>query len=259
MRRDLQALPHLRPDWDVDVPALMSTRAGGVSRGAFESLNLSHGVGDDPAAVTINRERVQAQFGTPITPLQLLHGATVVQLQAANVGAHMPIADAAWTREPGVGCAVTVADCLPVLFGTPDGRAVAAAHAGWRGLALGVLEATVAALSKGAGCPSAELRAWLGPCIGPLAFEVGEDVLQAFGADPAAPGARFRFQPRDDGSARWRADLPALARDRLQAAGVTRISGGDRCTFSDRSRFFSFRRDRICGRMVAAIRVAGGR
>jgi polyphenol oxidase len=140
-----------------------------------------------------------------------------------------------------------VADCLPVLFAAPG--AVGAAHAGWRGLAGGVLEATVRALCEAAGCKPDQVQAWLGASIGPERFEVGADVLQAFGADPAGDSPRFRAQP--DG--KWMADLPALARDRLRNAGVAAVTGGRWCTVSDPSRFFSFRRDRVTGRMVAAI------
>ena len=143
-----------------------------------------------------------------------------------------------------------VADCLPVLFAAPGARGVGAAHAGWRGLAAGVLEATVQALCDAAGCAPQELSAWLGPCIGPRQFEVGADVLDAFG--PAAD-RHFQLRPRADGAPRWLADLPALARDRLQAAGVARISGGAWCTVEEPSRFFSFRRDRVTGRMAAAV------
>jgi YfiH family protein len=149
-----------------------------------------------------------------------------------------------------------VADCLPVLMAFPGG--VAAAHAGWRGLAAGVLENTLDALCAGTGCRPDQVQAWLGPCIGPGRFEVGADVLRAFGCDPhAAPTAAcggttgFRFRATSPG--KWLANLPGLARDRLQAAGVKDISGGEWCTFDDASRFFSFRRDGVTGRMVAAI------
>jgi YfiH family protein len=159
-------------------------------------------------------------------------------------------ADAAITTEPGLACTVMVADCLPVLFAAPRARAVGAAHAGWRGLAAGVLEATVQALCEVAACGADELSAWLGPCIGPRQFEVGADVQAAFG--PAA-ARHFTARPRPDGSPRWLADLPALARDRLHAAGVLRITGGTWCTVEDPSRFFSFRRDQVTGRMAAAV------
>ena len=155
-----------------------------------------------------------------------------------------------------MACTVQVADCLPVLFAAPGGRAVGAAHAGWRGLAGGVVEATVDAVCAAAGCSPSDLDAWLGACIGPQHFEVGADVLDAFGALPdnahqSASAARSRFRPsRPD---KWLADLPRLARDRLAAAGVARISGGSWCTVADASRFFSYRRDGITGRMAAAV------
>jgi hypothetical protein len=149
---------------------------------------------------------------------------------------------------------VFAADCLPVLLCSDDGRAVGAAHAGWRGLAAGVLEATVAALCRQAGRPASALQAWLGPCIGPRQFEVGADVLLAFGADPQqSADPAFVRRDRPDGQPRWLADLPTLSRRRLQAAGVRRISGGGRCTVEDASTFFSHRRDATLGRMAAAV------
>ena len=251
----MTALPALlRPDWEAPVGALMSTRAGGVSHGPWASLNLGDAVGDDPAAVAENRRRFAGWTGAGVVWLRQVHGLRVVRAGRADVGRPAPEADAAWTDEPGVALAVQVADCLPVLFAAPDGRAVAAAHAGWRGLAGGVLDATLQALCAGAGCAPAEVLAWLGPCIGPAAFEVGAEVLQAFGAAPAAPDpARFVHRPRSDGSERWLANLPQLARDRLAAAGVRSVSGGRWCTVADASSFFSYRRDGVTGRLAAAI------
>lgn len=243
----------IRPDWDVDarVVALMSTRVGGVSAAPFDSLNLGRTSQDDRAAVAENRRRFEAALGATPTYLSQVHGTRVLRLPAGE-GPHE--ADASITTEPGVACTVMVADCLPVLFAAPQARAVGAAHAGWRGLAGGVLDATVVALCDAAACSPGELVAWLGPCIGPRAFEVGADVLEAFG-----PAAARRFAPRarPDGSARWLADLPALARDRLRAAGVTQLSGHDGCTVEDRSRFFSYRRDGLTGRMAAAVWIRG--
>ena len=174
----------------------------------------------------------------------------MVRLDAGPASAACRKADASVCTEPGIACTVQVADCLPVLFAAPAARGVAAAHAGWRGLASGVLEATLAALCEAADCAPAEVQAWLGPCIGPRQFEVGADVLQAFGADPAA-GADAFFRAHAPG--KWLADLAGLARERLRAAGVTQFSGGDWCTVEDASRFFSFRRDRVTGRMLAAV------
>ena len=242
----------LTPDWPAGsrVGALMSTRAGGVSQGRWQSLNLGVAVGDDPAAVAENRRRFEAALGVPAVYLRQVHGARVVRLTCADAGRTLAdAADAAITTDPTVACTVQVADCLPVLFAAPEGRGVAAAHAGWRGLAAGVLEATVAALCDAAACAPAELAAWLGPCIGPRRFEVGADVVDAFAPHPS----RFVARPRADGSPRWLADLPGLARDRLATLGVARVSGGAWCSVEDASRFFSFRRDGVTGRMVAAV------
>ena len=240
----------ITPDWQVDarIGALMSTRAGGVSAPPFDSLNLGRAAGDDPAAVDENRRRFDAALGVPSRYLTQVHGAGVVRLSRDAQGPWR--ADAAITTEPGLACSVMVADCMPVLFAAPAARGVGAAHAGWRGLAGGVLEATVGALCEAAACAPGELAAWLGPCIGPRRFEVGADVLDAFG--PAA-AHRFVSRPRPDGSPHWLADLPGLAQDRLAAVGVTQVSGGTWCTVEDASRFFSFRRDGVTGRMAAAV------
>jgi YfiH family protein len=173
------------------------------------------------------------------------------------------VADAALSTRVGVACEVQVADCLPVLFADHAGRGVAAAHAGWRGLAGGVIEATLAALCARTGAAAHEIEVWLGPCIGPRAFEVGADVLAGFGADPAAPGPRFVSRAAEGRPGKWWADLPGLARGRLAAAGVTAVSGNDGgetwCTFTQRSRYFSFRRDRVTGRQSACIMLSDGR
>lgn len=240
----------LRPDWDAPgVGALMTTRAGGVSVGPFESMNVRGGLGDDPAAVMQNQAIFAAAIGARPVWLNQVHGASVVKLTADLLGS-VPTADASICAEPGIACTVQVADCLPVLFAAPRARAVGGAHAGWRGLAGGVLEATLAELRALAACEPGEVQAWLGPCIGPRQFEVGADVLQAFGADPALEDQPF-FKSHAPG--KWLADLAGLARRRLGAAGVSRITGGTWCTVEDASRFFSFRRDRSTGRMVAAI------
>lgn len=241
----------LAPDWPLPgVGALMTTRAGGISAAPFDRLNLRDGLGDDPLAVAHNR-RVLAQALQGAVPVYLnqVHGRAVVRLTVADTRPDAPIhdADASVTTEPGVACSAQVADCLPVLFAAKQGRAVGAAHAGWRGLAAGVLEATVDAVCDAARCQPHEVSAWLGACIGPTQFEVGADVLQAFGAAPDSP----RFKPHAPG--KWLADLPGLARDRLQTAGLANISGGAWCTVSDPSRFFSFRRDRVTGRMAAFV------
>ena len=229
------------------IGALMTTRHGGTSAAPFDSLNLKYGIGDDEAAVARNQALfTEALGGAQPVWLNQVHGTRVVRLTAADLQAPIHDADASLTTERGVACTVQVADCLPVLFATRGG--VAAAHAGWRGLSGGVLEATAAALREATGAD--EVHAWLGACIGPAHFEVGEDVLRAFGADPAEPDP-VRFRPAQPG--KWMADLPQLARDRLRACAIASIGGGTWCTMADASRFFSFRRDRITGRMAAAV------
>lgn len=238
--------------WDApgNVGALMSTRQGGCSRGAFDSLNLGDHVGDDPAAVASNRERWSGLM-LPARPLWLrqVHGTVVVEASTALREAGSPQADGCWTTAQGVACVVQVADCLPVLFAASNGRAVGAAHAGWRGLAAGVLERTAEAVARAAGCEPSALSCWLGPCIGPRQFEVGADVRQAFGADERF----FTPRPRPDGQHRWLADLPGLARKRLQSLGLQQMAGGHWCTVENASDFFSFRRDGVTGRMAAAV------
>lgn len=249
----------LTPQWDAGprVGACVTTRTGGVSAPPWQSMNLGLGSGDAPAAVLANRERFAAAIAATPVFLRQVHGDRVVRIDASMAAAQPEAADASWTCEPGVACTVLVSDCLPVLLAAPQGRAVGAAHAGWRGLAAGVVERCAEAVCAGADCEPGELVAWLGPCIGPDAFEVGADVLRAFGSD-AAPRdqERFRYAPRSEGDPRWRADLSGLARDRLAAFGVERVSGGRWCTVRDRSRFFSYRRDGVTGRMAAAVWIA---
>ncbi len=261
----MSAAPHpdwLVPEWDApQVRALMTTRAGGVSTGPYASLNVGSAVQDEPAAVEENRRRVAEALGAALVFLPQVHGSKVLRLKPewARPDAKVPKADACVSTIPGLGCAIQVADCLPVLFAAP--KAVGGAHAGWRGLADGVLENTVQALCEAAACEPGEVQAWFGASIGPEAFEVGADVLAAFGVEPradlgAAQSQLFRYQPNAAGEPRWRANLPALAALRLRAAGVTRLSGGRWCTYSDPSRFFSYRRERLSGRLVAAITLA---
>lgn len=236
-------LEFIVPDWPVPatVRAAVTTRAGGASGGPFASLNLAAHVGDDPAAVAANRARLRAALGLQAEPtwLEQVHGTEVAPAGAGG----RPRADAAVATAAGAVCVVMVADCLPVLLAARDGRAVGVAHAGWRGLAAGVIERTLAALPV----PAGEVVAWLGPAIGQAAFEVGEEVRAAFlAADPAA--AR-RFAPSPAG--RWLADLEGLARDRLAAAGVRSVQGSGLCTWSDAGRFYSYRRDGVTGRLAA--------
>ncbi len=249
----------LIPDWELPaawprIRAFMTTRAGGVSTGAHGSMNVGRAVQDDPAAVNANRAKVDEVMGAPAVFLHQVHGVDVLHLEAMHLEGERPKFDASISTKPGIGCAIQVADCLPVLFAAPG--AVGGAHAGWRGLAGGVLENTVRELCEAAGCEPSEVRAWMGPCIGPQQFEVGADVLQACGASSESPDPRFFvYRANSQGEPRWLANLPALARDRLQQAGLTEITGGHWCTRSEPSRFFSFRHEPLAGRMVAAIRL----
>ena len=254
MASDGEHADWLRPDWDAPgVGALMTTRRGGFSTGPFASMNLRDGLGDEPTAVARNRAAFETAVGARPVLLNQVHGTRVVRLRAADTrpGAAVHEADASVATEPGIACAVQVADCLPVLLAAPGARGVAAAHAGWRGLAAGVVERTLEALCDASACAPADVVAWLGPCIGPRRFEVGADVLAAFGVEPVVGRDHPRFLPHAPG--KWLADLAGLARDRLRAAGVVSVGGGDWCTVEDASRFFSFRRDRVTGRMVAAV------
>jgi YfiH family protein len=277
----------LVPDWPAPaaVRTVFTLRSGGVSRPPFDSLNLGLHVGDDPRAVAENRRRVCEALVLPARPVWLtqVHGAAVARLDAhgacdasdapdasgasdprgaldasgtldvpLGTGASIaaPRADAAVTRTPGQVCAIQVADCMPVLFAARDGLAVGAAHAGWRGLAAGVLEATVQALGEEPyGVAPDRLIAWMGPAIGPRHFEVGDEVRAAFLTAGAAAAAAFTR----NGRGRWQCDLYALARLRLAAAGVHQVHGGGWCTHADPARFFSYRRDGQCGRLAALI------
>ena len=251
------------PDWlrpafaGARVRALMTSRAGGVSAAPFGALNLRDEVGDDPAAVAANRARVHRAIGRPSWLLRQVHGIEVCDLDRLDPAAPgRPQADACVTTRTDRACEIQVADCLPVLFADRRGRAVAAAHAGWRGLAGGVLEATLAAVVARAGCAADEVECWLGPCIGPTRFEVGDDVVAAFGG-PGAAGGRA-FVPVAAHPGKWLADLPALARARLAGQGVTSAGGHDPhdpgwCTRSRPDRWFSYRHAPRTGRMAALI------
>jgi YfiH family protein len=242
----------LVPDWPAPrgVHAVCTTRAGGVSIGRHEGLNLGDQVGDDPAAVRANRERLGAAIGVRPVFLRQVHGTEVVTLHGAM--ADGAVADGCATTERGIACAIMAADCLPVLFTDETGRRVAAAHAGWRGLAAGVLERTLNVFAAEGG--AARVIAWLGPCIGRDAFEVGDEVRAAF--ESHAPKARQCFEPAA-APGKWMADLAQLARQRLRAAGVTRMYGNDSaadwCTVRNPLRFFSSRRDRVGGRFAACV------
>jgi len=232
------------PDWPAPARAksLMTTRAGGVSQAPWTSLNLGDHVGDDPAHVAANRTRLRRQLPAEPGWLRQVHSARVVELgRELN-----PEADAAFTREPGQVCAVLTADCLPVLFCDRAGSVVAAAHAGWRGLADGVLEATVAAMQVAPG----EVIAWMGAAIGPQAFEVGDEVRQTFVARHPEAATAFVPQPAPG---KWLADIYHLARIRLGHIGVQAVYGGGRCTFNESAVFYSYRREGVTGRMASLV------
>jgi YfiH family protein len=263
----------VEPDWPAPsgVRALSTVRSGGVSLAPYASLNLGDHVGDEPPAVTENRRRLVVEAGLPAEPVWLaqVHGVTVADLDAqgslgamgsataaGGAGATLRAgatptasailtADAAFTRRPGRVCAILTADCLPVLLTEESGGVAAAAHAGWRGLAGGVLEATVRALRV----PPGRLMAWLGPAIGPAHFEVGAEVREELVKEDAGAEGAFTLNARG----RFMADLGALARRRLAALGVGRIYGGGRCTHADAERYFSYRRDGETGRQATLI------
>jgi hypothetical protein len=233
------------------VRALVTTRAGGTSTGPWGApagggMNLGLGGGDAAAAVAANRALLRVCLPGEPRWLRQVHGAAVVQAEQAGEGDE---ADASTSLTPAVVCAVLVADCLPVLLASADGRGVAAAHAGWRGLARGVIQNTVQALRSRLGDRAAPLRAWLGPAIGARHFEVGAEVREAM--RERLPDARAAF--RSLGNDKYLADLVGLARMALAQAGVRDVAGGDDCTYSDPARFYSFRRDRITGRHAALI------
>ena len=236
----------IRPDWSMpaNVRALLTTRLGGCSLPPYDSFTLGEHVGDEPEAVARNRAMLREML--PAEPLWLsqVHGCAVADADVPVAG--VPVADAAVAREPGRVCVVMTADCLPVLFCDDDGSVVAAAHAGWRGLAGGVLEAAIAKMAV----PPARLRAWLGPAIGPGSFEVGDEVREVFvSMNPEAAQAFVQAQT----PGKWLADLFMLARQRLLAAGVERIEGGGVCTVGNPERFYSYRRDRQTGRFATLV------
>lgn len=237
------------PDWSAppNVRAFVTTRAGGVSEGEFASMNLGLSSGDDPARVERNRALVREHLPGEPAYLVQVHGTTVADLDGIAAG-ERPRADAAVTAKRGRVAAVLTADCMPLLLCDRAGARVAVAHAGWRGMAAGVIENAVAAVHASPG----EVLAWMGPCIGPDAFEVGAEVREAFLAVDAGADAAFRAHA----PGKYLADLYALARRRLARAGVTQVHGGGFCTFHDAGRFFSYRRVKASGRMGAFIWMA---
>ena len=244
------AMPELyiRPGWPAParVHACTTTRAGGVSVGGYASMNLADHVGDDPVHVAQNRSRLAEALALPSAPvwLQQVHGVHVVDVGA---GIEVPAeADAAFATRTGVVCSVLTADCLPLLLCDRQGTRVAAAHAGWRGLAAGVIEATMAALEL----PASELLAWLGPAISGPAYVVGDEVRAAFISQSAESSEAFLPAPEG----RWQADLYRLARQRLAALGVDAVYGGEHCTFREPTQFYSYRRDGArSGRMASLV------
>lgn len=245
------SIASLQADWPApaNVRALTTLRSGpGVSLPPFDRFNLGLRCGDDPAHALENRRILRRELGLPAEPcwLNQVHGAGVVRFGSTNADStEEPVADASMTGSAGTVLAILTADCLPVLFCNEAGSEVAAAHAGWRGLVGGVLEATVHAMQS----PPSTLMAWLGPAAGPLAYEIGTEVRDAFVESCEADASAFvATRP-----GHWKVDLYALARRRLRDAGVLRISGGDHCTISDSDRFYSHRRDQRTGRMASVI------
>lgn len=242
---DLEKLSLIQPDWPApdNIKACTTTRQGGVSRGEFAGFNLAAHVDDQPEQVRKNRQILSQHLDLPAEPcwLEQVHGVQVVNAAKQQ---HPVPADASYSFEKNVVCCVMTADCLPILICDRQGEAVAAAHAGWRGLHAGVMEATIDAMVR----PVGELLVWMGPAIGPEAFEVGEEVRQAFIQDLAESEAAFK--PSRPGH--WMADIYQLARLRLQRKGVEAIFGGHYCTYND-DRFYSYRQNAKTGRMASLI------
>ncbi len=236
----------IQPDWPAPTPikALSTTRLGGISQPPYDSLNLGLHVNDDHDKVLNNRRWLTRSAGLPSSPLWLeqVHGTRVIDANDWHAGIE---ADALFSRQAGQVCPVMTADCLPVLFCDDDGKMVAAAHAGWRGLLNGVLENTVSQFS----CSANKILAWLGPAIGPQQFEVGSEVFDTFCSHSAAAGQAFR--PHRSGH--YLADIYLLARQRLNRLGVDKIYGGEHCTVAEADQFFSYRRDGETGRMASLI------
>ena len=245
---------YMIPDWPApaNVRAATSLRAGGHSRGAYASFNLGAHVGDDADAVAANRRQLTEELQLPAEPqwLEQIHSDRVVEARADGL---VRTADASFARSPGAVCAVLTADCLPLLLCDRSGTRVAAVHAGWRGLASGVLRNSVAALD----CPAEELLVWLGPAIGPQAFETGVDVLEVFFEHAIngthAEGIAQCFRPHTEKPLHFRADICGLARAELHQLGVRQIYGGEHCTVTEAEQFFSYRRDKTTGRMASLI------
>jgi len=243
----MRGLEFIRPQWPApfNVKALQTTRAGGVSKGVYASLNLGAHVQDDPIAVAANRQRLSAYLPSEPVWVNQVHGINVIDAAASSC---LENADAAFSTKPNVVCVTMTADCLPVLICDRQGTAVAAVHAGWRSLCDGVIEATVDKMQV----PANEILAWLGPAIGPKKFEVGDEVRSQFMARDTQ--AELAFVAHGD---KWLCNLYLIAQQRLHRMGVTQIYGAgineDFCTYSDEARFFSYRRDNVTGRMASLI------
>ncbi len=238
----------IQPTWNVPshIHAFTTVRTGGVSLAPFDSFNLGDHVADNPADVQKNRELLVEKFGLPHFPIYLTqtHSTRVIRLpyEGGNLEA-----DAVYTNQPNQVCLIMTADCLPALFVSRDGKEIAAAHAGWRGLCDGVLENTVKAFA----CAPSEIQVWLGPAIGEKAFQVGQEVMEQFAAFDEQ--ARLAFKPDESTSGKFLGNLYQIAHQRLNKLGVTEISGGEYCTFTESDKFFSYRRDGKTGRMASLI------
>lgn len=247
----LQNLIH--PNWPVSkhIKAYSTTRLGGISKTPYDSFNLGFHTDDQLESVTHNRNLLKKILDLPAEPIWLsqVHNNHVIQADQINPNEKHPEADASYTHQKNIICAVLTADCLPVFLCDEDATCVAAIHAGWKGLAAGVIEATI----KKLGVPGEKLFAWLGPAIGPDVFEVGDEVKEQFVAHDAAALDAFKPSPNN----RWLANLYLLAQQRLQHHYVTKIYGGDFCTYTDKDRFFSYRRDKVTGRMGHLIWIEG--
>ena len=243
-------LPAFVPDWDIPAGVRALQTECGQGPSPFGGFNLGDHVGDDPARVSANRRRLSRFTGANPVWLSQVHGTKVFHI--ARDGAEIaPEADAAMTTAPGQACTIMTADCLPVLIADREARVVGAAHAGWRGLAAGVIERLVAHMTQVPGVRASDLTVWLGPAIGPTAFEVGPEVVDVFVAQDVENKRHFKAHPAIRG--KFLADLPELAGDILRKAGIESVTGSHLCTVSHSERFYSYRRDRVTGRMASLI------
>ena len=252
----ISAIKKIEPSWKVSrlIKAFCSTRVGGVSKPPFDDFNLGLNAGDDPADVMQNRVFLRTHLPSEPMWLKQIHGVTVsTPASRQEIGVGPFEADASVTNIPDEVLAVLTADCMPVLFASKNGEVIGAAHAGWRGLSGGVLENTIQAMcGLSSSLSPQDISAWMGPAIGPTVFEVGEDVLEAFSSQSQSILSQA-FSPILGQPGKYLADLYILARDRLNSLGIKQIDGGDFCTFTDKQRFFSYRRDKVTGRFASLI------